>query len=252
MRAPTVAILYICTGRYTVFWKNFYDSAAQLLLPGMEKHYYVFTDAKSIYMGHLPNVHLIYQEAQPWPWPTLLRFRFFKSIETQLQQHDYIYFFNANTRIYKTITANDILPAPDEELVVTQHPGFWDKTPELFTYERNPVSEAYIPAGEGEVYVAGGLNGGRAASFINFVTKCSAQVDKDLQQNIIATWHDESHLNKYILHRKVKLLHPGFLYPHEMDLPFEKMIHLEYKKDFIGGYGKYSLWHKLKKAWPFK
>lgn len=251
MDSPSVAILYICTGDYVLFWKNFYTSAEKYLLPGFNKHYFVFTDASEIFMGHLPNVHVIFQKALPWPYPTLFRFRFFKSISQQLMEFDYAFFFNANTRIDKTILPQDILPAAGEELVVTQHPGFWNKTNETFTYERNPASTAFVLQGEGSLYAAGGLNGGRAPAYLAFVNECSSNIDKDLENNIIAVWHDESHLNKFILNRKVKVLHPGFLYPAEMQLPFEKIIHLELKKDFINGYGKYSFWNKLKKKLGF-
>ena len=40
-----VAVLYICTGKYDVFWKDFYISYEKYFLPDCEKHYYVFTDA---------------------------------------------------------------------------------------------------------------------------------------------------------------------------------------------------------------
>lgn len=43
-----VGILYICTGAYTVFWPDFFQSFQQNFLPGVEKTYYVFTDAERI------------------------------------------------------------------------------------------------------------------------------------------------------------------------------------------------------------
>ena len=39
-----VAALYIATGRYTVFWPEFYESAEKYLLKDCEVHYFVFTD----------------------------------------------------------------------------------------------------------------------------------------------------------------------------------------------------------------
>ena len=96
MKKPTIAILYICTVEYVLFWENFYVSAEKHLLLDYEKHYFVFTDIAEIFMGHLPNIHLQYQQALPWPYPTLYRFKFFKSIQKQLKQFDFTYFFNAN------------------------------------------------------------------------------------------------------------------------------------------------------------
>ena len=39
-----VAALYIATGRYTVFWPEFYESAEKYLLKDCVVHYFVFTD----------------------------------------------------------------------------------------------------------------------------------------------------------------------------------------------------------------
>ena len=43
-----VAALYIATGRYTVFWPEFYESAEKYLLKDCEVHYFVFTDAATL------------------------------------------------------------------------------------------------------------------------------------------------------------------------------------------------------------
>jgi hypothetical protein len=247
MKKPTIAILYICTGEYVLFWENFYVSAEKHLLLDYEKHYFVFTDVADIYMGHLPNIHLQYQQALPWPYPTLYRFKFFKTIQEQLKQFDFTYFFNANCIICKDINAVDFLPMEDEHLVVTQHPGFWDAAPNNFTYENNPLSMAYIQPGQGDIYAAGGLNGGKTSDYLTFIETCFQYTQTDIERGIIALWHDESYLNKYILCKKIKVLHPGFLYPDGKELPFEKMVHLENKKRLIKGYGKYSFVHKVMK-----
>lgn len=62
---PSVAILYIATGRYTVFWKYFYRSAEKHLLPNSNKHYVLFTDnlALTSKQTDYPNVTVIKQEA---------------------------------------------------------------------------------------------------------------------------------------------------------------------------------------------
>ncbi len=43
-----VAVLYIATGKYTVFWPEFYESAEKYLLKDCEVHYFVFTDADDL------------------------------------------------------------------------------------------------------------------------------------------------------------------------------------------------------------
>ena len=43
-----VGMLYICTGKYTVFWPEFYRTFNETFLPNCEKEYVVFTGAPAI------------------------------------------------------------------------------------------------------------------------------------------------------------------------------------------------------------
>ena len=157
-----VGMLYICTGKYTVFWPEFYRTFNEKFLPNCEKEYFVFTDAPAIEYEDAPSVHRIYQEPYPWPYSTLKRFSIFLTQETVLSKMDYLFFFNANLTCTQTITEEEFLPRParGENLLLVQQPGFWDKKPPFFSYDRNPKSTAYIPYNCGKYYVSGGLNGG--------------------------------------------------------------------------------------------
>jgi len=73
----TIAILYICTGKYDVFWKQFYKSCRKRFIPDYSKDYYVFTDAEILYKEEQGNVHKIKQECLGWPFDTLMRFQMF-------------------------------------------------------------------------------------------------------------------------------------------------------------------------------
>lgn len=74
-----VAALYIATGRYTVFWPEFYESAEKYLLKDCEVHYFVFTDAATLPGGDNPRVHICAQDAYSWPFATLRRFEIFEA-----------------------------------------------------------------------------------------------------------------------------------------------------------------------------
>lgn len=52
-----VGMLYICTGKYTVFWPEFYRTFNDKFLPNCEKEYFVFTDAPAIEYEDAPGVH---------------------------------------------------------------------------------------------------------------------------------------------------------------------------------------------------
>lgn len=45
----SIGILYICTGPYILFWKDFYESFEEKFLPSYQKKYFVFTDADTVY-----------------------------------------------------------------------------------------------------------------------------------------------------------------------------------------------------------
>ena len=232
-----VAILYICTGKYDVFWKDFYISCETFFLPQATREYFVFTDAEKIYgEDDSPNIHKIYQQRLGWPKDTLLRFQLFSTIKEELESFDYIFFFNANAQILRPINADDILPTTEEKLVAVLHPGYYNTKPKKYTYEsKQKRSTAYIQKGKGKHYFAGGLNGGTGKDYLQLISDLKTNIEEDLSKNIIAVWHDESHLNRYLLRRTPKILSPAYIYPEGWNLPFEPVILIRDKAK-LGGH----------------
>ena len=229
-----VAILYICTGKYDIFWKDFFCSYEKYFLPNCEKHYYVFTDAEELYMEkECDRIHKLYQEALPWPDSTLLRFHIFLGIKEQLQQYDYVFFMNANCQALETITEEEFLPI-EKPLLVVQHLALYDKPNVQFTYDRNPKSTAYIPKGEGKYYICGGVNGGRTANYLQLMEDLKKNIDVDRQNKQLALWHDESHINRYIIDRDdYRVLSPSFCYPEGREMTLPKKILIRDKSKWI-------------------
>ena len=231
-----VAILYICTGKYSVLWKEFYKSFQEKFLLECNKEYFVFTDARSLeHENSNPKVHIIEQEPLDWPYSTLMRFHMFNRIKDVLSPFDYIFFFNANACAVNIITEDAILPRIkyNEELCVVKHPAYRNCKPFEFPYDRNFSCKAFIPYGFGKVYVQGCLIGGTATGFLKMSETISDQIDKDLSRNIIALWHDESYLNKYTLNNKhYRLLGIEFANPIS-DNPDTVMIHMRQKKRYF-------------------
>jgi hypothetical protein len=246
-----IGILYICTGTYDIFWKEFYKSCEKNLLTNSEKYYFVFTDAKNIYdEEHNGRIIKIFQENLGWPNNTLKRFSIFNSHKELFNECDYLFFMNANLKVMKNIGEEEFLPIK-ENLLVTKHPGFYNKDIKEFSYDRNPKSKAYIPYGKGKYYIAGGLNGGKRDEFLKLVNELDNAVEQDLKDNIVALWHDESHLNKYIINRNdLKILDPSFLYPEGWGIPFECKIIIRDKNKYGGHLAlrnqKYGLKTKIK------
>lgn len=233
-----VAVLYICTGKYLVFWSEFYQSANRYLLPECEVSYFVYTDAPpaEVEGANSGRVHIIPQKPMGWPFDTLKRFELFLRCEEQLKNYDYLFFFNANAKFMQPVTAEMLLPraAHGEALLFVQHPGYFDKPCEDFTYDRNPKSLAYIPVGQGEVYICGGVNGGTSAAFLQLCHTLHRNIEDDLARGVIAAWHDESHINHYLLGRSdYRLLPPSFCYPENFQLPFDCIVQIRDKARYI-------------------
>lgn len=249
----TIAILYIATGKYIVFWKEFFTSCEQHFIPGARKEYFVFTDATSFEFSGDERVHTVFHQTQGWPYDTLMRFHTFSKAENELSRFDYIFFFNANMLFVQTVTADEFLPNQytDDGLLATLHPGYFDQPVQQFPYEQSQSSStAYIKPGEGKHYFMGGLNGGVGKKYLELIATLKHNTQVDLDNNIIALWHDESQLNRYMLDKNPRILSPAYGYPEGRKLPFEPKIIIRDKNNY-GGHSflrneKRSLTDKIK------
>ncbi len=213
----SIGILYICTGPYKVFWKDFYNSFQKYFLPEYEKHYYVFTDGDKLEEeGNTEYIHYYKIENLPWPLITLLRFRFFLKAEEELKNYQFLMFVNANMVCDDYVYSKEFLPdiKRGEKLFFTKHPGYCKEKPWNTPLDRNKKSSAYIPYNRGNIYVIGALFGGYTESFLEMTRTLDERICEDLKRGIIAKWHDESHINHYILKKNnCRLLSAGYCYP---------------------------------------
>lgn len=237
-----IAILYICTGKYNQFFNDFYESAEKYFLVGKaEKEYYVFTD--DMELSDAANVHLNYKKYEGFPVDSLFRFDMFLRVREEISKCDYAYFFNANM-LFVAPVGEEFLPSKAEMTAVI-HPGKY-KTwfhSSLYPYERNKRSMAYIAPFEGTYqYYMGSLNGGSSKAFLAFAEECSKRTHADYDKGIIAIFHDESHLNKYMRDVMGEGLSTEYAVPEGWKMPFEPKIILRDKakafpdcKDFTKG-----------------
>jgi len=237
MQYKSIAILYIATGKYTIFWKEFYESSEKYFLNNnqYEKNYFVFTDADSIEYENNPRIHKIYQESIAWPYITLDRFSIFQKVRHELENMDYIYFFNANMLFVQPIT-DEILPTTETPLVLVKHPGYFNKKRSKFTYDSNKNSLAYILPNEGLYYFMGGLNGGKKVEYLALIDELKRRIDIDKINKVMALWHDESHLNRYAIDQSnaIKILDASYGYPEGWKLPFKPKIMIRDKTKYGG------------------
>lgn len=238
-----VAILYIALGRYITFWKDFYESCEKYLGP-CEKHYFIWTDNNKFDYSDAENVTITYAYKKGWPYDTLLRFEMFLQKQKELAEFDYVYFFNANMQFINYVDLAEITPCQwHDGLVAGSHPGrrgdVLAGNPDNFGYERRPESTAYVPYGQGKHYVCGAFNGGTSKDFLKMCKKLKANVQKDLDNNIVARVDDESHLNAYLIDKEFLLCGRAYGFPegklkhvNSVEMPMVKIIsrHKEHPK----------------------
>ena len=156
------------------------------------------------------------------------------SITSKTNHLDYMFFCNANLIINELIDEN-VLPDLGQEMIGVNHPGQYKSLNTEFTYERNENSSAYIPLGEGKYYYQGCFFGGTKDTFFKMSKELQNNIDIDLSKDIIAVWHDESHLNKYFLNNPPKTLDPSYANPEAFYIPFNKKI-IQLDKNKLGGH----------------
>jgi len=209
-----VAILYICTGKYLEFWNGFYESASNFLLKNHNKHYFVFTD--SLTLKNNGNITIINIPNQGFPLNSLNRYKYFSSIENELLQFDYIYYFNSNM-IFVNYINEEIFPNEKEHngILGVLHPGYVKKDLKHYPYERNKYSTAFLKYNKSKTYnyFQGTINGGISSRFIELIKLLNNNIILDLKKNIVAIYHDESHYNKYLNSNKILILDETYCYP---------------------------------------
>jgi len=76
---------------------------------------------------------------------------------------------------------------------------------------RNEESTAFVQ--NIKTYHQGCFYGAQKKDFYKLVDECNFNINKDLDNRLIAVWHDESHLNKYLHGKNIKTLDYAYAMP---------------------------------------
>ena len=223
-----ILILTIATNKYIQFVERLYDNIEEKFLNGHEIQGLLFTEHE---VETSNNIKVSQIDHEPWPMPTLKRYNYFVKEKDYISQFDYCYYFDVDMGIVSEV-GDEVL----SDLVATMHPyqSFYPK--DQRSYDRNPQSLAYVPVGEeGENYYAGGFNGGSTKRFLEMAEVLADRVTKDLENGVIALWHDESQMNRYLIDNPpTKSLTPSYVFPEEQmynsEYPYDAKI-IALKKD---------------------
>lgn len=228
-----IGIICLANGPYSIFIDNLIDSCEEKFLPVYNKEYFIITDS-GFNNNTKKNVSVIYKQRNGWPLDCLLRSQYSYELKDKTKHLDYIYFFNANMSIYNEIE-NEILPN-ESELVGVEHAYYTHRNNKVFTYDRNPLTKAYIPEGEGQIYYQACLWGGTVNAFMELSKTIQEWTNEDLNNKVEPLWLDESYLNKYFLLYPPKTLPSLYAWPTNMtiysDSPEIKILQLQ-KSDYI-------------------
>jgi hypothetical protein len=211
-----VAICFIGTGKYLNFLPKYYENIQEYFLPGVEKTFLVFTDGE----GDFPEDVKVYrQEHLEWPYVTLKRFEIIQKAKEEIEKNDWFVFIDADALVVDAINKEEFFDETKPFFGV-HHPCHFLQMPPHNKYpgafETNPESLSHIKETDDlTVYYQGCLWGGKVPDVLELIDELNNRVNEDLKNNVIAVWHDESHLNKFFIERKelVHTLGPEFAYP---------------------------------------
>lgn len=214
-----IAFCCICLNSpYWEFVKPMIDGARQYFLPGHQTDFFLWSDMpKEMNYG----ATVIPTEPMQWPMPTLMRFSLMLQQEEKLAEYDYIFYCDVDMK-FVGIVGDEIL---GEGLTAAQHPMYAHRKEYWPPYEPNEKSASYIKR-PGKViddggkprfmplYYAGGLQGGKSKEWIKAMKEMKKIINKDLAQNYVPIWNDETVWNKYLSENEPSVvLTPSYIYP---------------------------------------
>jgi len=200
LASKTALLLIACGPRYWGYAEEFISSALEFFVP---HDVILFTDCP-----HTFNVaRQIPCPALGFPNATLKRYHLFTEQQQILSQYENLFYSDVDMRFVAPVAEEEIF---SDGITATQHPGYVGLSG---TPETRPVSTAYV-SGVLRNYFCGGFNGGKAEIFLCMAHAIRCAVDTDSRNGVIAVWHDESHLNRYLqAYPPAKVLSPAFCYP---------------------------------------
>ncbi len=212
-----VAICFIGTGKYLNFLPKYYENVNEYFLPNSQKTFLVFTDGE---LNDTPSdIIPYYQEHLEWPYVTLKRFEIIQRAKEEIEKNDWFVFIDADALVVDKITEEEFFDDSKDYFGV-HHPchflGMPPHNQKFGAFETNKKSLSHITENDDlSVYFQGCLWGGKIPDILQMIEELDTRVDEDLKNDVIAVWHDESHINKFFIeHRKnVNILGSEYAYP---------------------------------------
>lgn len=231
-------ICSVATNIYSEFWREMVLSADKVLSRKYEVVFHVFTnqvDYCNSIQDELRNTKVRIHEIPDLVWPraTLDRYSLISQFQSDIPE-DFIMHMDADMYIHQDFLHQLETKNLVQDVALVSHPGYWRNTPSVFStrplrlalrdllrimrfggigdWESDRTSQAYVERKLRKVYVCGGVWLGRRSAIIEMCQKLSTAIEKDLENNFVARWHDESHINKWATKYQFDLLDPTFCF----------------------------------------
>jgi hypothetical protein len=231
----------ICSIATNGYEKYLFDCIESFLVVNENKYlvnWYVFSDVAEDLRHKIVNSdHIIFHFFQipsyGWPEATLLRYDIYREHFDSLDS-DFLMHLDADMLFLPAFRFPEI---ESDCMYFVRHPGYanikWNFSKPIQTlkrikrfvviggdgsWETRRESNAYLERRKRSTYFCGGIWFGRKQAFIRFVTASREAVLDDSLRNIVARWHDESHLNRFAALNKVEVLGPQYCFDGKVDL----------------------------------
>jgi hypothetical protein len=232
-----LCIISIATNGYLKYWKELVYSAEKNL--GFKKYnlqFFLLTDDSEeaiTFASKFNNFEFCIERIESYVWPdaTLLRYKLIAERLPRIHKPNLLY-LDADMRIcddfIQKFSMMDL-----KQMNFVSHPGFYRdasligrvkyygnirniltdsrllfKVGGIGTWETRTSSAAFVPRRKRKKYACGGIWFGDKKNFSKFIHWARGSVNNDLQKGIVAIWHDESHLNKFVSENNLELRSP--------------------------------------------
>lgn len=208
IQGDNVGVLLIATGKYDKFIQGLIASADNFFLKDCKVNYYLFTDKPDQQINSKRNITRITIKHKPFPYASMDRYKHFTANYELLSKEDYLYYIDVDSLFVDNVGKADIL----SDLVLVQHCGYFNLPGPV---EENKNSCMYLEQEKYKFYAGGGFQGGKSGIYLELAKTCYEMIEKDLSNDIIPRWHDETALNWYsaFVKEPSKILTPSYHFP---------------------------------------
>ncbi|CAN2170463.1 Glycosyl transferase, family 6 [Candidatus Nanopelagicaceae bacterium] len=237
----TYGVIMVATNNYLELWKLTVASLLSKKVLSGDISIHLLTDqpeaAQLWWNMQSTHAELLIYEIPPYKWPeaTLLRYEVMADVLDKIKNPILIYLDSDMIVQPEFLTSLEPMTWQNGVAVVC-HPGFYRakgfvglreriKNPFLLTqdvrflfrvgvgmgtWETRRNSRAFVPRANRKTYVHGAIWMGENGAFKEMVCVLAENVQVDLQNGLIAIWHDESHLNWYCSNNIISILDSRF------------------------------------------